>query len=88
MVMQMKCRTTYKQIFCPYIHSTHEVGSKHKTESGHVAYQIKGNEVYSNIHAAFALTCTHSTPGMGSEVQNIFVSGDGYVAYQIPENEA
>ena len=39
------------------------------TECGHVAYQIKGNEMYVNIQANILTLHTPSTPGVGSKGQ-------------------
>ena len=37
------------------------------SECGHVAYQIKGNEMYNNIQANILTLCTSSSPGVGSK---------------------
>ena len=41
-------------------------------EYGHVAYQIKWNEMYNSIQANISPLCAPSTPGVGSKDQNIF----------------
>ena len=41
------------------------------SEYVHVAYQIKGNEVYDNMAAIILLSHTSSIPGMESESKNI-----------------
>ena len=56
-------------------------------EYGHVAYQIKWNEMYNSIQANISPLCAPSTPGVGSKDQNIFFSENGHVAYQIKEND-
>ena len=52
---EMKCRTPSKQIFIPFTHIALRVRSGGQnnffSESGHDAYQIKGNEVYNNTQA-------------------------------------
>ena len=66
-------------IFTLHTPLTLGVGSKGKnlvffSEGGHVAYQIKGNEVYNSITACkqiFALTHTESL-GWGQKVKTFF----------------
>ena len=53
---KMKGITTCKQIFCPYTHHRPVGGGKKRSkfsfsESGHFAYEIKGNEMYNNMQA-------------------------------------
>ena len=54
-----------------------DLGASCFYESGYVAYQIKGNEAYNNMHANSLPLNSHS----GSKGQNIFSEG-GHVAYQ------
>ena len=43
------------------------------SESGHVACQFRGNEVYNNMLAKILPLQTHSTPGIcGQKVRNFF----------------
>ena len=50
------------------------------SEYGHDAYQIKGNEAYSNMLANILHLHTYQ--------KSIFFSESSHVAYQIKENEA
>ena len=54
------------------------------SENGHVAYQIKGNEAYNNVHANILPSHTLSIHGIGS----IIFSECSHVAYQVKEIEA
>ena len=65
------------------------LGSKVKllfSESSHVAYQIKGNEIYSTRQANIQYLHTPLTPGVVSKVKTFFFSERGHVAYQIKGN--
>ena len=63
------------------------------SECGHVAYQIKGNEMYDNIYAHILTLRTPSIPEVGSKGQDHKLgekstfSECGRVAYQIKGNE-
>ena len=58
------------------------------SEYGHVAYQIKGNEMYNNMQSNVVLY-THPRPlGLGQKVKTFFPSESGHVAYQFKVNEA
>ena len=85
----MKHTTTYKLIF-NHTHTLDSRGevkrSKHFSENGHAAYQIKGNDTYNNMHATLLHLYTHSTHGMWSKGENIF-SEHVHVTYQIKGNE-
>ena len=43
------------------------------SESGHAAYRIKGNDACNNMQAKYLHLYTHSTPGIGSKGENIFL---------------
>ena len=68
--------------------STQGVGSKGQTisfsESGHVAYQIKGNRAQSTMKANMLSLHTPMTPG-GRGKRSFFFSKSGHAAYQIPQ---
>ena len=68
------------------------MGSKGKniffSGSGHVEYQIQGNEAYDNIQSNILPLHIPTTPRIGSKGQNSFFSDGGHVAYQIKKNEA
>ena len=51
------------------------------SEYGHVAYHIKGNETYDNLHAN--ILHTPLSPGLRVKGQNSFFSKSGHFAYQI-----
>ena len=50
---------------------------------GHVAYQIKGNDTYSNMVANILPADSPLTHGVGPKCQNIFTSDSSHVAYQL-----
>ena len=52
------------------------------SESDHVAYQSKGNEMYDKMKADMLPLHTSSTPRVKSKIQNI-LSERGHVAYQM-----
>ena len=56
------------------------------SESSHVAYQIKADDVGSNIVANILPTYTPSTQGVGSRGQTLYFSESSHVAYQIKGN--
>ena len=56
------------------------------SEYGHVAYQIKAEDFYSNMVANILPTDTHSTQGVGSKGQTIYFCESSHVAYQIKGN--
>ena len=58
------------------------------SECSHVAYQIKGNEMYDNIQANILTLRTPWTPGLGSIDQNSFFFLKVVAAYQIKGNDA
>ena len=70
--------------------STQGLGSKGQTisfsESSHVAYQIKAEDLGSSMVANILPTDTPSTQGMGSKGQTISFSESSHVAYQIKGN--
>ena len=45
----------------------HKFGKTSFSECGHVAYQIKGNEMFNNKQANILTLCTTSSPGVGSK---------------------
>ena len=60
------------------------------SEYGHVAYQIKGNDLYSNMVAIIFTHISHivslhapSDPGLGVKGQNMFFSESSHAVYQI-----
>ena len=57
----MMLRAPCKHIFCSYIHQV-----KRNSECGHVAYQIKGKEVLTNIEAKTWTLHTPLTTGSGT----------------------
>ena len=56
------------------------------SEYGHVAYQIKGNEAYSNMLANNMVLHLLLTPGVGSKGSFVFFSESSHVAYGINWN--
>ena len=70
--------------------STQGLGSKGQiisfSESSHVAYQIKAEDLGSSMVANILPTDTPSTQGMGSKGQTISFSESSHVAYQIKGN--
>ena len=70
--------------------STQGVGSKGQTicfsESIHVAYQIKAEDLGSSMVANILPTDTPSTQGGGSKGQTISFSESSHFAYQIKGN--
>ena len=70
--------------------STQGVGSKGQTisfsESSHVAYQIKAEDLGSSMVANILTTDTPLTQGVGSKGQTISFSESSHVAYQIKGN--
>ena len=69
---------------------TQGVGSKGQTiyfsESSHVAYQVKADDVGSSMVGIILPTDTPSTQGVGSKGQTISLSESSHVAYQIKGN--
>ena len=70
--------TTYKQNFCAYKYPRSPSGVKRSKQfclykNGHVAYQIKENDSYSNIQAIILSLHAPLTPEMGSEVKTVFL---------------
>ena len=69
---------------------TQGLGSKGQTisfsESSHVAYQIKAEDLGISMVANCLPTDTPSTQGMGSKGQTISFSESSHVAYQIKGN--
>ena len=70
--------------------STQGMGSKGQiisvSESSHVAYQIKADDVGSNMAANILPTDTTSAQGVGSNGQTISFSERSHVAYQVKGN--
>ena len=70
--------------------STQGVGQKVKlyifSESRHVAYQIKADDIGSNMVANILPTETPLTQGVGSKGQTISFIESSHVAYQIKGN--
>ena len=70
--------------------STQGVGSKGQTisfsESSHVAYQIKADDVGSNMVANILPTDTPLAQGIGSKGQTVSFSKSSHIAYQIKGN--
>ena len=56
------------------------------SEYGHVAYQFKGNNKFSNMVANMLPATLHPDPGVGSKGQKLPFSDHGHVAYQIIGN--
>ena len=56
------------------------------SEYGHVAYQIKADNVCSNMVANLLPTYTTLTQGVGSKGQTIIFCESSHVAYQIKGN--
>ena len=56
------------------------------SEYGRVAYQIKADNVGSNMVANILPTYTALTQGVGSKGQTIYFCENSHVAYQIKEN--
>ena len=73
-----------------YSPSTQGVGSKGQTisfsESSHVAYQIRAEDLGSSMVTNILLTDTPSTQGVGSKGQTVSFSESSHVAYQIKGN--
>ena len=64
-----------------------EVKIKLFPEYGHVAYQIKADDVGNNMVANILPTDTPSTQGVGSKGQTIYFSESSHVAYQIKADD-
>ena len=78
--------TCLANILTLYTPLTPGLGSKGHffvSESGHVAYQIKLNEVENTNRANILPFSTSMAPGWGQKVKTIFFSEEGHVAYQI-----
>ena len=58
------------------------------SEYGHVAYQIKADDVGNNMVANILPTDTPSTQGVGSKGQTIYFSESSHVVYQIKADDA
>ena len=58
------------------------------SEYGHIAYQIKADNVCSNMVENILPTFTHLTQGMGSKGQTIYFCESSHVAYEIKGNLA
>ena len=59
-----------------------------KIEYGHVAYQIKGNDAYTNIAAnSLPIFPSRILLVVGSKVINSTFSEHGHVAYQVKGND-
>ena len=56
------------------------------SEYGHVAYQIKADNFFSNMVANILPTDTPSIQGVGSKGQTIYFCESSHVAYQIKGN--
>ena len=69
--------TAWQQLFCSHTHPRPlgwdiKVKTFFLSVSSHVAYQIKGHEVYDSMAAIVLLSLTSSTPGVRCKGQNIF----------------
>ena len=70
----MEHRAPCKHVFSPYIHPQPVgwiKGKKNISECGHVAYQIKGQEVWTNIEAN-SLTLHTCTPDLQVKLKSDF----------------